>query len=110
MAAEVDAWSDAEAGNGRGAAGAKPAGAAEQTGEGSLLDASLAAEEEHTHLLHPPSSCAGRLLYAVSLPMLVCFWLTVPDVRRPKLAKWYPVTMCMAVVWLAFLAEVSTGN
>ena len=50
-------------------------------------------------------SCAGRMLYAVSLPMLLCFWLTVPDVRRPKLARWYPVTMAMAVVWLAFLAE-----
>lgn len=72
----------------------------------SILDASLAAEEAHTHLLHPPPTVFGKIIFGLSLPLLICFTLTVPDVRQPKLAKWYPVTMVMAVVWLGLLAEL----
>ena len=30
---------------------------------------------------------------------------TVPDVRFEKYTKWYPATMIISVLWLAFLAE-----
>ena len=38
-------------------------------------------------------------------PLLFCFKYTVPDVRKKKYTEYYPATMIIAVIWLAFLAE-----
>jgi hypothetical protein len=61
---------------------------------------------EHGSLLHPPKGWGRRALYGVSLPLLLCFAATVPDVRQPRWKRCFPVTLFMAVVWLAVLAEL----
>ena len=67
------------------------------SGAGANLDATLAAEEEHPHLLHPPSTLGARAVWALALPMLAAFAVTVPDVRRARWRAWFPLTMlCVA--------------
>ena len=67
------------------------------SGAGANLDATLAAEEEHPHLLHPPATLGARAVWALALPMLAAFAVTVPDVRRARWRAWFPLTMlCVA--------------
>lgn len=63
--------------------------------------------EHHSIIAMPPASagCARKIMHMVALPLLLCFHLTVPDVRKSKFAKYFPVTMFMAIVWLALLAD-----
>lgn len=62
--------------------------------------------EEHPKVIDLPKGMCQRALFFSTFPMLLCFWLTIPDVRRSKWdGRWYIVTMFTAVVWLAILAE-----
>ena len=31
---------------------------------------------------------------------MITLYLTVPDVRNPKLSKWYPLSFVMSIVWI----------
>ena len=68
-------------------------------------------EEGHDHaaphdILQRPKGCGpAAILFYATFPLLVCFKYTVPDVRHEQYTKWYPATMVISVVWLAFLAE-----
>ena len=53
---------------------------------------------------------AERLFWGFSLPLLVCFAATVPDVRQLRWRRWYPATLAMAILWLAVLAELMMGQ
>eukprot|EP01043_Picozoa_sp_COSAG02_P045130 COSAG02_NODE_4097_length_5787_cov_1.650492_5_plen_228_part_00 len=59
----------------------------------------------HDILQRPESGKAAIFLFYFTFPLLVCFKYTVPDVRFEKYTKWYPATMVISVLWLAFLAE-----
>ena len=52
-------------------------------------------QEEFHNLLTPPESDGGKAFFYFVYPMLVVFAYTIPDVRKPGNAGWYPVTMAM---------------
>lgn len=63
--------------------------------------------DEHPSVIAVPDSSTKRLFWACMLPMLLCFYFTIPDVRQEQWyrGRWYIVTMANAVVWLALLAQ-----
>ena len=62
--------------------------------------------DEHPSVIAMPETTGKRLLYGFTLPMLVCFYISIPDVRQEQWFKgnWYLLTMMNAVIWLAVLA------
>jgi len=53
-----------------------------------------------------PDGCLGRFKFLLLAPMLYAFALTVPDCRIPWARKYYGVTFCMSMVWIALLTYV----
>ncbi|XP_019615895.1 PREDICTED: sodium/potassium/calcium exchanger 5-like [Branchiostoma belcheri] len=56
-------------------------------------------EEEPDSVLAVPESTASRLLWAVSLPLTIPMYLTVPDCRRKRWKNWFLLTFFMSMVW-----------
>ncbi|XP_078659023.1 sodium/potassium/calcium exchanger 5-like [Branchiostoma floridae x Branchiostoma belcheri] len=56
-------------------------------------------QEEPDSVLAVPESTASRLLWAVSLPLTVPMYLTVPDCRRKRWKNWFLLTFFMSMVW-----------
>ena len=57
--------------------------------------------------LSMPHSPLRRGLWFVSLPLVVCFVFTIPDVRRGGCwRRLYMVTLCASVIWIAGLTYV----
>ena len=63
------------------------------------------AVEEHPSVLAWPDTSGRRILYVTTFPMLLAFYLTIPDVRRARWTNFYPATMTIAVLYLALLAD-----
>eukprot|EP01043_Picozoa_sp_COSAG02_P010100 COSAG02_NODE_349_length_24073_cov_102.816092_26_plen_736_part_00 len=89
------------------------------------------AMEEHPTVLAWPDTSGRRILYICTFPMLVAFYMTIPDVRcvanlisccfagampnltgslcwcdrRVRWTNYYPATMIIAVLYLALLAD-----
>ncbi|XP_078737113.1 sodium/potassium/calcium exchanger 5 isoform X1 [Lampetra fluviatilis] len=60
-------------------------------------------DEEPMGLLHVPQGDGRRVLWALSLPVLLLLALTVPDCRARRMRRFYPVTFFMAAVWISAL-------
>lgn len=69
-----------------------------------IVDNNEEEEEEGPVDFSFPDSCGARLYYVIKLPLLVLFSITVPDVRRQKLWKLFPLTFIMSIVWIAALS------
>ncbi|CAL1542858.1 unnamed protein product [Lymnaea stagnalis] len=74
------------------------------------LDSSSSADDVATEIhkivpeesiWHVPSGPWSRLLWAVSLPLSILMYVTVPDCRKENLRKWFLVTFIMSLVWLS---------
>jgi len=48
-----------------------------------------------------PDSWIERVQYVVRLPLLLCLFFTVPDVRIPSRKKFFALTFVMSIVWVA---------
>ncbi len=44
--------------------------------------------------------------WVVGWPIRLAFFLTIPDCRRPRYRKWYPLTLILCVLWIALLTYV----
>lgn len=55
---------------------------------------------------HPPSGKCQLVLWCIALPLNVCFYFTIPDVRKPKCRKWYPLSFIVCIVWIAVTSYV----
>ena len=68
--------------------------------------AGTAAEEEEQGCFPPwPSeSLQAKLMYIVSLPLLIPIYCTTPDVNKARLEKYFLVTFAMSIVWIAIFA------
>lgn len=60
------------------------------------------ADEEPLDLAWP-SSNGARVYYIIKAPILFLLVITIPDVRRPKLWKLFPITFFMSIVWISGL-------
>jgi hypothetical protein len=71
-------------------------------------------EDEHS-LLSWPSTTIKRFTKVVSFPVLVLFYFTIPDCRKPRWERWYVVTFAMSIFWIAgitylmFIAAFNAG-
>ncbi|XP_032831753.2 sodium/potassium/calcium exchanger 5 [Petromyzon marinus] len=60
-------------------------------------------DEEPMGLLHVPQGDGRRVLWVLSLPVLLLLTLTVPDCRARSMRRFFPVTFFMAAVWISAL-------
>ncbi|XP_007898205.1 sodium/potassium/calcium exchanger 2 isoform X1 [Callorhinchus milii] len=58
-------------------------------------------DEDRPLSLAWPDTNRKRLAYLFVLPLIVPMWLTLPDVRKPKLQKFFPVTFFGSISWIA---------
>ncbi|CAJ0955000.1 unnamed protein product, partial [Mesorhabditis belari] len=66
---------------------------------------SLLEEEEEKPLdMSWPDKPLKRLTYICLAPLLIPMWLTIPDVRKEGVRKWYPVTFICSILWIAFFS------
>ncbi|KAJ8398252.1 hypothetical protein AAFF_G00428220 [Aldrovandia affinis] len=57
--------------------------------------------EDHGSVFAMPESGFKRILWAMSLPVILLLYLTVPDCRRRFWKGWYAVTFAMSTVWIS---------
>lgn len=50
---------------------------------------------------HPPKGKFQKLCWSLSLPLNVCFYYTIPDVRRQSRRIWYPLSFVVCIFWIA---------
>ena len=84
-------------------------GPAAAGGEGGGGEADGDDDEDGEVWYAPPSSASGRLGFAITLPLKAAIHLSVPAVHRRGCEKYYPLTLVLAVLWLALLAYFMTA-
>lgn len=47
-----------------------------------------------------PDEFFPRLFYIISFPLLFVLVFTIPDSRKPKYKKWYPVSFLFSIIWI----------
>lgn len=52
-------------------------------------------------LFDVPESKAGKVFWALALPLNLLMFLTIPDCKKEKLAKFFIVSFIMSLVWIA---------
>lgn len=62
--------------------------------------------EEHGHLLHWPDGIIGKIIFISTLPITLAMSFSIPDARKAKWTKYYPLTLLMVVAWLAGMSYV----
>ena len=55
---------------------------------------------------HPPSGKCQFVMWCTALPLNVCFYFTIPDVRKTKCRKWYPLSFFVCIIWIAVTSYV----
>lgn len=50
-----------------------------------------------------PGTMGARIFYVIKFPLLAFMCITLPDVRRPKLWKLFPITFLLSIIWIAGL-------
>jgi len=62
-------------------------------------------EDEETPLsLEFPKTALMRIYYIIKFPIVILLFFTLPDVRRPKLRKLYPLTFLGSIIWIGGFA------
>lgn len=51
-----------------------------------------------------PTNVQGWIMYAISLPWMIAFRFTIPDSRKAKYAKWYPLTFISSILWIGLIS------
>jgi len=65
------------------------------------LKSILEEEEEKPLDMSWPDRWHKRLLFLFLVPILFPLWVSVPDVRREESKKWYSMTFCVSIFWIA---------
>ena len=63
--------------------------------------------DEDNHSCFPPwpsESLQAKLLYIVSLPLVIPIYCTTPDVNQPRFEKLFLFTFFMSILWIAVFA------
>lgn len=51
--------------------------------------------------LYPPSGKLKKVMWLLGLPVIVLFWLTIPDASKRRWRRWFPLTFIMSLVYIA---------
>lgn len=63
--------------------------------------------EKEGNLCFPPwpeENCQAKMLYIVSLPLIIPLYLTIPNVTKARFEKFFMVTFFMSIAWIAVFA------
>jgi Ca2+-binding EF-hand superfamily protein len=63
--------------------------------------------EKEGNLCFPPwpeENCQAKLLYLVSLPIIILLYLTIPNVTKARFEKFFMVSFIMSIAWIAVFA------
>jgi len=63
--------------------------------------------EKEGNLCFPPwpeENCQAKLLYLVSLPLIIPLYLTIPNVTKARFEKFFMVSFIMSIAWIAVFA------
>lgn len=63
-------------------------------------------DEESTGFFDIPDGIMDKILWLLSLPFKLIFFVTIPDCSKEHLAKFYLVSFAMCMAWLAGLCAV----
>jgi len=79
----------------------------------SSLEETDEVEKDIDHHMHAkwhamPSGGGARLMHVLVFPLKAAIHATIPDVHQKGCAKYYTITLLLAIVWLALLAYVLT--
>lgn len=53
-----------------------------------------------------PDDMLGKVVFALTIPMVVMMWMVIPDCQRDNRKKWYPLTFIACISTIAILAYV----
>ena len=51
-----------------------------------------------------PSGILAKIWWLCFFPVNLLFFLSIPDVRRPKCVKWFPLSFIMCIAWIGVVA------
>lgn len=51
-----------------------------------------------------PSGILAKIWWLCFFPVNLLFFLSIPDVRRPKCVKWFPLSFFMCIAWIGVVA------
>ena len=51
-----------------------------------------------------PSGILAKIWWLCFFPVNILFFLSIPDVRRPKCVKWFPLSFLMCIAWIGVVA------
>ncbi|XP_078591322.1 sodium/potassium/calcium exchanger 5-like isoform X1 [Branchiostoma floridae x Branchiostoma japonicum] len=63
-------------------------------------------QEEPNYPFKAPSQLWRRVLWVIGLPLTTLLVGTVPDCRRDKWKRWYPVSFVMSVAWIGVFTYI----
>merc|ERR1711990_348227 len=52
----------------------------------------------------PGDSVVGKVMWALSLPLMVPMWCTIPDPQDKERQKYYPIAFLMSIIWIAIFS------
>ncbi|XP_067838340.1 sodium/potassium/calcium exchanger 2-like [Heptranchias perlo] len=58
-------------------------------------------DEDQPLSLAWPDTPRKRIIYLIVLPIILPLWITLPDVRKKKLLKYFPVSFLGSIGWIA---------
>lgn len=69
--------------------------------EKNQLDAELS---QGISLQPPKQGICNKLRWCLTIPLMVLFSYTIPDVNQPKYTKWMKISFLMSIVWIGILS------
>jgi len=70
------------------------------------LKAVLEDEEEKPLDMTWPENWHKQIIYLFLSPILFPLWVTLPDVRKEESKKWFILTFCGSIIWIAFFSYI----
>merc|ERR1719356_1475957 len=57
----------------------------------------------------PGDSVVGKVMWGLSLPLMVPMWCTIPDPQDKERQKYYPIAFLMSIIWIAIFSYLITS-
>jgi len=65
-----------------------------------VVDRSREPAEDSKWVWAVPDRWYKRILWAISLPLILVMFITVPDCRQPRWKNWFIVTFVTSIIWI----------
>ena len=69
-----------------------------------LQNKSSAEAAEGVDISFPTEGIWNRLVWFATIPILLSFYVTIPDVKRPKMSRWKYITFLISIVWIGIIS------